>query len=143
MRNVTLGGMQRTALIILVLCVCLSAVLFSPFTAWSVFAGGFVVIANFWFAKRGALHMSSAISRQKESTKGQQQALAKLEQRGYLLGFFVRIIITGIVLLILINWQLVNIFGLLLGLSTVVATFMAVSLFMLGSYMIQWNQGRK
>ncbi len=63
-----------------------------------------------------------------------RKAKAKQGQKGYLLKFWLRIVIIGIVLLLFIKSGVVNIFGLILGLSTVVLAITFVSLNVIRRY---------
>jgi uncharacterized PurR-regulated membrane protein YhhQ (DUF165 family) len=62
------------------------------------------------------------------SSPEDRKAKAQQGQKGYLLKFWMRIVIIGIVLLLLIKGKGVNIFGLILGLSTVVIAITFISL---------------
>lgn len=135
--------MQKIALLILAVAVVAAGVLFSFFVGWSVLAGGLVVLGNLWFAKNGMLRMAGAVTAAASGMDaGQQQAVASRKRRGYLLTFWLRIGITGVVLFVLIRWQLVDIFGLLVGLSIIFVTAVALSLVMVVRYLIQQNRGR-
>jgi hypothetical protein len=57
-----------------------------------------------------------------------RQVQAKQGQKGYLVKFWGRLVIIGVVLLVIIKSQAVNIFGLILGLSTVVLAITFISL---------------
>jgi hypothetical protein len=107
---------------------CLGAgVFFSWFMAWSVFAGGVISIVSFWVSHHDVMLLVGRLTSIAEP--GNRQARAKQENRGYLLKFWLRIVIIGVVLLLLIKSGKVNIFGLILGLSTVVfaITFTALN----------------
>lgn len=107
---------------------CFAAgVFFSWFTAWSVFAGGVISIVSFWISHHDVMLLVNRLTAIAEPEN--RQARAKQENRGYLLKFWLRIVIIGVVLLLLIKSGKVNIFGLILGLSTVVfaITFTALN----------------
>jgi hypothetical protein len=68
------------------------------------------------------------------SSPEDRKAQAQQGQKGYLLKFWMRIVIIGIVLLLLIKSKMVNIFGLILGLSTVVVAITFIALNVAGHY---------
>ncbi|NOR22828.1 MAG: hypothetical protein GQ542_00280 [Desulforhopalus sp.] len=103
-----------------------SAVLVSLWFAWSVFAGGIVSICSFWVSNKDVMRMIDSVS--SLSSPEDRKAQAQKGQKGYLLKFWIRIVLIGIVLLLLIKSKMVNIFGLILGLSTVVFAIMFISL---------------
>jgi len=86
--------------------------------AGAVLIGGIISILSFWVSHNDIIRLVSAISSQ--PSLEDRQALAQQEQKGYLLKFWIRIVIIGIVLFLVIKSGKVNIFGLVLGLSTVV-----------------------
>ena len=104
-----------------------SAVLVSLWFAWSVFAGGVVSICSFWVSNKDIMRMIDSVTLL--SSPEDRKAQAQKGQKGYVLKFWIRIVIIGIVLLLLIKSKVVNIFGLILGLSTVVfaITFIAMN----------------
>ncbi len=116
-------------LYLLVICV-VSYVLWSWTFAWSTFAGGIVSIVSFQVAHKDVLGFVDSLTEtgKEIDDKSQQQAIKK-GKLGFLLKFWLRIIIIGVILLILIKYGKVNIFGLILGLSTVVfaVTFTALN----------------
>lgn len=57
-----------------------------------------------------------------------RQAEARKGQKGYLIKFWFRLVLTGVVLVLLIKSRMVDVFGLILGLSTVVLAVMVISL---------------
>jgi len=110
-------------------CMSIGALVFSSWQfALSVVAGGLVSTVSFYFATREIRRMTTAIG--VEPSPEGRQVLARQGQRGYLLKFFLRIVIIGVVLLFLIKSNSINIFGLVLGLSTVVlaVTFAALDM---------------
>lgn len=90
--------------------------------SWSlgsaVFVGGLISITSFWFSYRdlGAFLDSLAAGQADEP----RTESAQLSKRGFILKFWLRIFVIGMVLLALIASRAVNIFGLILGLTTVV-----------------------
>ena len=109
------------------------------FTSWqialSVVAGGLVSTGSFLFATRDIRKLTQTIG--EEPTPEGRQALARDGQRGYLLKFFLRIVIIGVVLLLLIKSDSMNIFGLVLGLSTVVLAVSLAGLDMVRRYLFR------
>lgn len=108
-----------------VMTVC-SAILVSLWFAWSVFAGGLISICSFWVSNKDVMRMIESVT--SLSSPEDRKAQAQQGQKGYLLKFWLRIILIGIVLLLLIKGKVVNIFGLILGLSTVVFAITFISL---------------
>jgi Flp pilus assembly protein TadB len=125
--EVALQKMQVISWIVLAVMTSASAVLVSLWFAWSVFAGGVLSIVSFWVSSKDVLGMIGSIS--SLTSLEDRKAQAQQGQKGYLLKFWIRIVLIGIVLLLLIKSKVVNIFGLILGLSTVVftITFTAVN----------------
>jgi hypothetical protein len=117
--------MQVVGACILAVMILVAAIFVSLWFAWSVLVGGIISMCSFWIANKGVLKLVETVtslgSPEDQKTKSQQ------EQRGYLLRFWLRIVIIGIVLAVLIKGQMVNIFGLILGLSTVVLTVTFIS----------------
>jgi len=109
-----------------------SVVLVSPWFAWSVFAGGLISIGSFWISNKDVMRLIDSIS----ALSGPEERKAKAQQgqKGYLLKFWLRIVLIGVVLLLLIKGKAVNIFGLILGLSTVVFAVIFISLNMVRHY---------
>ncbi|MCP4340533.1 MAG: ATP synthase subunit I [Desulfobulbaceae bacterium] len=103
-----------------------SAILVSLWFAWSVFAGGLISICSFWVSNKDVMRMIESVT--SLSSPEDRKAQAQQGQKGYLLKFWLRIILIGIVLLLLIKGKVVNIFGLILGLSTVVFAITFISL---------------
>lgn len=91
----------------------------SAFFAWSVFAGGLISILSFWISHKDISRFFGMLT-VAEGTPEKEKV--KKSRAGYIVKFWVRIVIIGIVLLVLIKYKKVNIFGLILGLSTVVFT---------------------
>ena len=123
-----LRQMQVISWLVLVVLTCAGAMFVSWWFAWSVFAGGVLSIVSFWVASRDVVRMIGLIV--SRSSLDDRKAQAQQGQKGYLLKFWLRIVLIGIVLLVLIKSTSVNIFGLILGLSTVVVaiTFIALNM---------------
>lgn len=95
-----------------------------PF-AGAVLLGGVISVGSFWLSHREVIKMFRSVvalpaleDRQAEARKG---------QKGYLIKFWLRLVLTGVVLVLLIKSQMVDVFGLILGLSTVVLAVMVIS----------------
>ncbi len=127
-----LREMQVISLILLAVMTCASAILVSLWFAWSVFAGGVLSIVSFWVSSKDVLRMIGSIS--SLPSLEDRKAQAQQGQKGYLLKFWIRIVLIGIVLLFLIKSKVVNIFGLILGLSTVVIAITFISMNMARHY---------
>ena len=100
--------------------------------AWSVLAGGVISNISFLVSQKDIKGFIESITSSPEPEA--MKAKAKQGQKGYLLKFWLRIAIIGIVLLLLIKSGVVNIFGLILGLSTVVLAVTFVSLDVIRNY---------
>lgn len=124
--------MQVISCIVLAVMTLASAVLVSLWFAWSVFAGGLVSIASFWISNKDVMRMVHSVT--SIPSPEDRKAQAQQGQKGYLLKFWLRIVLIGIVLLFLIKSKTVNIFGLILGLSTVVIAITFISLNVVGHY---------
>ncbi|BHH81762.1 ATP synthase subunit I [Desulforhopalus sp. 52FAK] len=124
--SLSLEKMQVIGGCILAVMTLVSAIFSSLFFAWSVLVGGIISIFSFWIANKGVLRLVESVT--SLGSLDDRKAQSKQEQKGYLLRFWLRIIIIGIVLLVLIKGQMVNIFGLILGLSTVVLTVTYISI---------------
>ena len=100
--------------------------------AWSVLAGGVISNISFLISQKDIKGFIESITSSPEPED--REAKAKKGQKGYLLKFWLRIAIIGIVLLLLIKSGVVNIFGLILGLSTVVLAVTFVCLNVISRY---------
>lgn len=119
--------MQVMSWVYLAVLVLGAWILHSLFFAWSVLVGGIISILSFWVSHNDVISFITNLTVQVEPEKEKEKV--KKGKTGYLIKFWVRIVIIGIVLLALIKYKKVNIFGLILGLSTVVftITFTAVN----------------
>ncbi len=122
----SLQKMQVISWTLLAIMTLGSAVLVSLWFAWSVFAGGVLSICSFWVSNKDIMRMVGSIS--SLPSLEDRKAQAQQGQKGYLLKFWLRIVIIGVVLLLLIKSRAVNIFGLILGLSTVVIAITFISM---------------
>jgi len=91
---------------------------FSWTMAWSVFVGGLVAILSFWVSQRDLAQFLDTLPVSEEMTES--QAKSQFKKSGFLLRFWIRIVIIGVVVLLLIRFSPIHAFGLILGLSTVV-----------------------
>ncbi|MDK9705859.1 MAG: ATP synthase subunit I [Desulforhopalus sp.] len=122
----TLQRMQVISWICLAVMIVGAAVVVSFQFALAVLVGGLVSIGSFWVSQTEVMRMISSIA--SLPSQEDRQAQAKQGQKKYLLKFWGRLAIIGVVLLVVIKSQAVNIFGLILGLSTVVLTVTLMSL---------------
>ncbi|MEE4314711.1 MAG: ATP synthase subunit I [Desulfofustis sp.] len=87
--------------------------------AWGVLAGGIVSVISFWVSYRDVTAFIDALAEQ--STVGKKKGGAPGKTK-LLIKFWLRIAVIGVVLLLLIRFGDINVFGLILGLTTVVFT---------------------
>ena len=117
---ISLQRLQVTSWLYLIVMTIGAIFAFSFTFALSVFAGGVISIVSFWVSHTDVMRMVSTLT---ESTDPEQRKdKVKKGKSGYLLKFWIRIAIIGVVLFFLIRSDMTNIFGLILGLSTVVFT---------------------
>lgn len=105
-----------------------SWVFFSWTVAWSIFAGGVIAILSFWVSQRDLTGFLDSLVASPDLNEG--EAKARFGKSGFLLRFWIRIAIIGVVVLLLIKNSSIDAFGLILGLSTIVftVTFTAVEI---------------
>ena len=128
----SLQRMQRICWIVLAV-LTLGSVFFVSFTfAWSVLAGGIVSNISFLISQKDIQGFVGSVTSLAELED--RETSAKKGQKGYILKFWLRIAIIGIALLLLIKSGRVNIFGLILGLSTVVFAITFISLNIIKRY---------
>ena len=88
--------------------------------AWAVLAGGFISIVSFHVSQRDVAAFVEAL------VPGQEGAVEtgtiKKSKKGFILKFWLRLFLIGLVLFFLIKSSGINVFGLILGLTTVVFT---------------------
>ena len=135
---VSLQKMQVVSWVVLVVLTCGSAIVISLSFAWSVFVGGVISICSFWVSNKDVVSLIDAVSSQPSVEA--RKASATQGQKGYLLKFWLRIVLIGVVLFLLIKSKAVNIFGLILGLSTVV---LAITFFSLNVARHYFFRGRR
>ena len=92
--------------------------------AWGVLVGGVVSIGSFWVSHRDI----QGVFRDLERDTGQSATAVKKTKKGLIVKFWLRLFLIGLVLFLFIRYTGINIFGLILGLTTVVfaITFSAV-----------------
>ena len=124
---ISLQKMQVMSWVYLAVLMLGAGIFHSMFFAWSVFVGGVISIISFWVCHNDVIHFIGTLTLTPDSQG--EKAKMKRGKAGYLIKFWIRIAIIGVVLLVFIKYQKVNIFGLILGLSTVVftITFTAVN----------------
>jgi hypothetical protein len=121
----TLQKMQVISWICLGVLTVGSVVFVSFEFAVAVLIGGLISIGSFWISQTEVMRVILSVT--SLSALEERQARAKQGQKGYLVKFWGRLVIIGVILLVIIKSQTVNIFGLILGLSTVVLTITFIS----------------
>jgi len=86
---------------------------------WAVLAGGAISITSFWVSYRDVMGFVGTLGQQREETAAKDTV--KKKKKGFILKFWLRIFLIGVVLLVLLKSG-INVFGLILGLTTVVFT---------------------
>ena len=100
--------------------------------AWGVLAGGVISILSFMSSHKDVMNFVDSLTPEtEEESQGDQEKKegSVRTKTGFILRFWLRILVIGILLLLLIKVAKVNVFGLIIGLSTMVftITFTAVS----------------
>lgn len=114
---------------------CVGAWLFWSWQiAWSVAVGGVISIVSFMLTHQDVARFMKSLDSSEEG-QGEKKAL-KVGKSRYIIKFWLRLAIIGLVLLMLIKSGKVNIFGLLVGLSTVVFTITLTTVGAVGRYII-------
>ncbi len=124
---ISLQKMQVMSWVYLFVITLGSWMIFSWSFAWSVFAGGIISILSFVVSHKDVMGFLDSLAPAQDEVQSKEKV--KKNKLGFILKFWFRILLIGIVLLILIKSGKTNIFGLILGLSTVVftVTFTALS----------------
>ncbi len=122
----SLQKMQVVGWTVLVIMTVVSALLMSLQFAGSVFIGGVISIVSFWLSYKDVVRLVDSVT--STPLPEAKKESARLGQKGYLIKFWIRLAIIGVVLLLIIKSGMVNIFGLILGLSTVVVTITCMSM---------------
>ena len=86
--------------------------------AWGVLVGGIVSIVSFWVSYQDIRGFFSDLDGGKELGA----ETVKKTKRGLIVKFWLRLFLIGLVLFLFIRYGNINIFGLILGLTTVVFT---------------------
>jgi hypothetical protein len=94
--------------------------------AMAVLLGGIISVGSFWLSHREVIRIFHNVTAQPNLED--RQAQARQGQKGYLVKFWVRLVLTGVVLLLLVKSRMVDVLGLVLGLSTVVLAVIVISL---------------
>jgi hypothetical protein len=104
-----------------------SWIIFSWSFAWAVLVGGIISILSFLVSHKDVTGFIDSLTPTQDGESDKK--IIKKRRLGYIIKFWFRILIIGILLLFLIRNGKVNVFGLILGLSTVVftVTFTALS----------------
>ncbi len=124
---ISLRKMQIMSWVYLLVLTLGSWVLVSWSFAWAVFAGGVVSILSFIVSHKDVIGFIESMTPAQNEIKAKETV--KKNKVGFMIKFWFRILLIGIVLLLLIKSGEANVFGLILGLSTVVftVTFTALS----------------
>ncbi|HKJ65738.1 MAG TPA: ATP synthase subunit I [Desulfopila sp.] len=132
--SISLQKMQVAGWIYLVMLTAGSWLLVSWSFAWAVLAGGVISMLSFSLSHHDVVgYFESLSSVPAEEQKSKEKV--KKSKTGFLLRFWFRIGVIGIVLLLLIKSGKANVFGLILGLSTVVFTITFSALRAAGHYL--------
>ena len=118
--SLSLKKMLVLSWIYLVVLVAGSWLLSSWSFAWAVLAGGTISVVSFWFSYRDVTVFFDSIAPEHEPRSGKDRL--KEGKKGFIVKFWLRIFLIGLVLLFLITIGNINIFGMILGLTTVVFT---------------------
>ena len=86
--------------------------------AWGVLVGGVISIASFLVSYREVRRFFET----HELQQGQSARKSKFTKQGLILKFWLRLLLIGLVLFFFIRFSSINVFGLILGLTTVVFT---------------------
>lgn len=141
--ELTAVAVCRTALFLLLAAAICGTLFWAPVVGWSIVAGGALSLAVLWLSIRGVERVAGEVAAAECTDEKQRNALAARKKRGFQFAFLLRYTVTGVVLFVLIRWRLVNIFGLVLGLSTVFATAAVLAGAAVVHDLVQKNQRRK
>lgn len=131
----SLAKMQRLSWLVLAVLIAGSTLVVSPAFGLAVLVGGLLSIASFFVSIRDIMGLVDNIT--STPIPDQRQARAQQGQKGYLLRFWLRLLLLGVVLAVLIKWRLVDIFGMILGLSTVVVSVTLIAMGEAGRYLLR------
>lgn len=132
---VSLQKMQVAAWVYLVIITLGSWYIMSWSFAWAVFAGGVISILSFAVSHRDISGFFESLGQQLDDNESKEKV--KKSRTGFLIRFWFRIGIIGVVLFLLIRTGEANVFGLILGLSTVVFTVTLTALRVAGRYLFR------
>ncbi len=116
----SLQKMQVVSWVYLLVLTMGSWVVLSWSFAWAVLAGGIISIMSFLVSRNDAVGFIESMTPDLGNDGDNKQI--KKKRNGLLIKFWLRFIVIGIILFLLIRSHKVNLVGLILGLSTVVCT---------------------
>ena len=116
--KLSLNRMLALSWLYLAILVLGSWVISSWSFAWGVLVGGVISIASFLVSSREVKRFFKTLEQQQE----QSAEKAKITKKGLILKFWLRLLLIGLVLFFFIRFSSINVFGLILGLTTVVFT---------------------
>lgn len=105
-----------------------------PF-AQSVLVGGVIAVASFYSGHRDIESFLKTFEPPKEGEE-QEKKVSKKSKAGYIIKFWLRLALIGVVLLLFIKSGKAEIIGLLLGLSTVVFAIILTTVSVAGRYFL-------
>ena len=85
--------------------------------AWAALAGGIISITSFLVSYRDVMGFLDTVALQSQSAER-----VKKIKKSFIVKFWLRLFLIGLILFLLIRFSGINVFGLILGLSTVVFT---------------------
>ncbi len=88
--------------------------------AWAVMAGGVISIVSFHVSQRDVTAFMDSLAPGQEDVAVNDHV--KKSKKGFIVKFWLRLFLIGLVLFFLIKSSDINVFGLILGLTTVVFT---------------------
>lgn len=94
--------------------------------AWGVLAGGIISIVSFHISQRDVKVFMGTLATDAEGAAENKDV--KRSKKGFIVKFWLRLFLIGLVLFMLIRATEINVFGLILGLTTVVFTITASAL---------------
>ena len=116
--KLSLNRMLALSWLYLAILVIGSWVMSSWSFAWGVLVGGIISIASFLVSYREVRRFFET----HELQQGQPAKKGKFTKQGLILKFWLRLFLIGLVLFFFIRFSSINVFGLILGLTTVVFT---------------------
>ncbi|MFV0438084.1 MAG: ATP synthase subunit I [Desulfopila sp.] len=125
---ISLQKMQLICIVYLAVLTAGSWWLFSWTVSWSILVGGIIAIASFTASGRDLNRLLDTVAASPD--RSEKMARTRFGKSGFLLRFWMRFIVIGAVVLLLIRYSAINTIGLILGLSTIVfaVTFTAVEI---------------